>query len=376
MAAKTVNISNPFYDPDYKPGQLNEHELWWIERQEVIEKAGYRFRPRFRQGWKPPWEGTGRRYREFEDGQPLVWRVCIDATRISDCQTVMLKHIPLEEGPYELQINRKFSSEPLLSNPRNHCAPLRDVIELPGDDPIMVHDYLRPFDDPRFETYGEFVVFFGQICEGVQFMHENRVAHRDCTLMNIMFDPSEMYPEPFHPAAMKRSRDFQGKARRYTRTRCPPRYFLIDFGLSREYDPENGPPLESVLRGGDSSAPEHRDTDIPCDPFPTDVYYLGNLVRRELMNASTLGIPCYNGLEFMLPLINDMVLEDPSKRPTMDEVVARFETIKKKLSSWKLRSRMTLEDEFWMDLWWRRVRHWCRTVGYVCTLKSAIPERR
>lgn len=77
----------------------------------------------------------------------------------------MLKLLPPTEGPYELQINQLVSSEPLLSNPRNHCAPLLDVIELPNEPKIMVHPRLRPFDDPPMQTYGEFVAFFGQLCE-------------------------------------------------------------------------------------------------------------------------------------------------------------------------------------------------------------------
>jgi len=92
-------------------------------------------------------------------------RVCIDATRISDGRQVMLKMIPFEEGPYELEMNRLFSTEPLSSNPRNRCAPLLDVIRLPNDPPIMVHPLLRPFYDPRFQTFGEFLSFFAQACE-------------------------------------------------------------------------------------------------------------------------------------------------------------------------------------------------------------------
>lgn len=95
----------------------------------------------------------------------LQLRVCIDATRISDGRPVMLKRLPNEEGPYELQINRLFSTEPLSSNPRNACARLLDVIQLPNEEPIMVHPLLRPFDNPPLRTYGEFVTFFAQICE-------------------------------------------------------------------------------------------------------------------------------------------------------------------------------------------------------------------
>lgn len=137
-------------------------------------------------------------------------------------------------------------------------------------------------------------------------MHENRVAHRcvcpfspplpafthfssshprDCTAGNIMLDPANMYPESFHPADMRRSKDFRRKAKGYSRTRRPTRYLLIDLGLSRRYDPADGPPLDQVICGGDKSAPEHQDRETPYNPFPTDVYYLGNLVREDYMQV-------------------------------------------------------------------------------------------
>jgi|SRR5579863_928503 len=92
-------------------------------------------------------------------------RLGMDATRISDGKQVILKRLPEEEGPYELEINKLFSTEPLFSNPRNHCARLLDVIELSNESPIMVHSLLRPFYDPPFRTFGEFVAFFAQTCE-------------------------------------------------------------------------------------------------------------------------------------------------------------------------------------------------------------------
>ena len=100
-----------------------------------------------------------------------------------------------------------------------------------------------------------------------------------------MLDPSGMYPNSFHPVDPKKSKDFRRKAKGYSRTRRPTRYLFIDFGLSRSYDPANGPPLDKPLRGGDKSAPEHRDRETLCNPFPTDVYYLGNLVREYYMQV-------------------------------------------------------------------------------------------
>jgi serine/threonine protein kinase len=108
---------------------------------------------------------------------------------------------------------------------------------------------------------------------------------RDCTSENIMLDPSDMYPKSFHPVEMGRNKDFRGKAKGYSRTRRPPRYLLIDFGLSRQYDPANGPPLDQPIHGGDKSAPELQDGKTPYNPFPTDVYYLGNLVREDYMQV-------------------------------------------------------------------------------------------
>jgi len=352
--------------PGSQPGDLDEHETWWAERQEALEAKGYMLRSRYRPGWIPSWRGTGKFHLDAEDGRRVRMRLGMDATRISDGRPVVLKRLPDEEGPHELQINRLFSTEPLASNPRNHCVRLLDVIQLPGDPPILVHPMLRRHNDPRFRTIGEFVTFFAQICEGVKFMHENNVAHRDCTYANIMLDPSGMYPNSFHPVDPRKSKDFRRKAKRYSRTRRPTRYLLIDFGHSRLYDLANGPPLDQPLSGGDKSAPEHGDQKTLCDPFPTDVYYLGNLARQHYTQK-------YDGLEFMQPLIADMVQEDPKKRPNMDEVVARFAEIRKKLSSWKLRSRMARNIELWPVAAWRSVAHWYRTIGYVLARKAAIP---
>jgi len=350
--------------PGRQPGDLNELETWWVERQVAV---GYMLRPRYRPGWTPSWRGTNKLYLDAEDGTSVSMRLGMDATRISDLRSVVLKRQLVEEGPYEHQINKLFSTEPLASNPRNHCARLLDVIQLPGDQPILVHPLLRHHCDPPFRTFGEFVTFFAQICEGVKFMHENHVAHRDCTYKNIMLDPSGMYPNSFHPVDTKKSKDFRQKVKGYSRTRRPTRYVLIDFGLSRFHDPANGPPLDDPLRGGDKSAPEHQDRKTPCNPFPTDVYYLGNLVREDNMQK-------YHGLEFMQPLIVDMVQEDPKTRPNMDEVVSRFAEIRNKLSTWKLRSRMARDNEIWPVTAWRSVAHWYRTVGYVFARKAAIPE--
>ncbi len=95
-----------------------------------------------------------------------------------------------------------------------------------------------------------------------------------------MFDPSGMFPKGYHPTRINRSRGFKGRAKGYTRTDRPPRYYLIDFGLSRRYSSRNV--VDEPLRGGDKQAPEHL-RGGRCNPFPTDIYYLGNLIREQFL---------------------------------------------------------------------------------------------
>ena len=95
-----------------------------------------------------------------------------------------------------------------------------------------------------------------------------------------MFDASQMYPEGYHPVQLNRNRNLKGQAKRCTRTARPPRYYFIDFGLSRRYTSRDA--LDEPLRGGDKSAPEHRRGER-CNPFRTDIFYLGNLVREHFL---------------------------------------------------------------------------------------------
>jgi len=82
------------------------------------------------------------------------------------------------------------------------------------------------------------------------------------------------------------------------------------------------------------------------------------------------------GLDFMWPLVSDMVQEDPQKRPTMDEVITRFEKIFRGLSTWKLRSRVPKRGDSEVAGFFRTLAHWKRTIGYFITLTPAVPGRR
>jgi len=142
-------------------------------------------------------------------------------------------------------------------------------------------------------------------------MHKQHVAHRyerffcasptyefffarDISILNVMMDGS-MYPDGWHPCDRDQMRDnFLAPAKRFSRTERPPKYYFIDFGLSRRYDSEDkAPPLELPIRGGDKTVPEfQKDVHKPCNPFPTDIYYAGNLIRLGVMKVNMHFILC------------------------------------------------------------------------------------
>jgi hypothetical protein len=68
-----------------------------------------------------------------------------------------------------------------------------------------------------------------------------------------------------------------------------------------------------------------------------------------------------------------MVQMDPEKRPTMDEVVTRFETIRCGLSGWKLRSRVVKRGDSSVVGFFRSVTHWTRRIRFIVMRVPALP---
>ncbi|KAJ7879548.1 kinase-like domain-containing protein [Mycena olivaceomarginata] len=367
---------NKFFDAHgikpRRPEVLTPAETYWRDHHDWLKASGYILRPRFRPGWEPSWKGDPKKSRSNAkmDGFSSYMGVVIDAVRASDNANVMLKRINKDEDhhPYEEEVGNFLTS--LGPSQANHCVPILETLHPPDDAnvSIVVMPLLRNYDNPRFDTIGEAVEFFRQIFEGLQFMHQHHVAHRDCNSNNIMMDGQHLFPQGFHPDPDHQHLTPDGKsnATYYTRTARPVKYYFIDFGLSRRYDPANGPPVEDIIMGGDKSPPEHVGRG-ECDPFPTDIYFLGNLIRRNFLD----GYPDMfeygrRGFEFMRPL------DDPTKRPTSDEVVTRFAEIQKELSSWKLRSRVIGKREFSL-LPQRIVGHWYRRIRSIITRVPAVP---
>ncbi|KAH9858858.1 hypothetical protein C2E23DRAFT_872898 [Lenzites betulinus] len=238
-----------------------------------------------------------------EDGLKIVRGYVLDAIWISDNTVVTMKKINLSKHSLEVDICHYFSSEPRANDPANHCVPVYEVLDVPdnSDRKILVMPLLRKFTSPRFFTSGEAVELVRQVLDG--------------------------------------KLDLSGWAKFYHRTNHPVKYYFMDFGLFCKYNPG-------------------KDRGEPCDPFPTDIYYLGNAIRTELLES----------------IIDGMVQDEPANRPSMDQVDARFDLLLGSLSTWKLRVRLAFRREIWLIRIVRVVQHTFRIIYYVLTRRPALPR--
>lgn len=206
-----------------------------------------------------------------------------------------------------------------------------------------------------------------------------------------MMDPSPLYDEKVHPVDHHMRRDFTGRAKEpHTRTLRPVKYYHVDFGHACRYDLSKGAASEPVGYGGDQTVPEFK-TQERCDPFPVDVYRVGNLIRQNFTHVCQHHFALFlcthyslqgdddgwlkkRGFGFMKTLLQDMCQDDPTKRPTMEEVVSRFEKIVKRLSGWKLRSRVVDGDEFFLTTIFHFPAHWTKQFRLIARRVPAIPK--
>ena len=75
----------------------------------------------------------------------------------------------------------------------------------------------------------------------------------------------------------------------------------------------------------------------------------------------------------MQPLVADMVQDDPAKRPSIDEVVTRFNAMRRKMGTIKLRSRIGHRQEAFGLF--RDFAHIFKSIRYSLQGIPAIPTR-
>jgi len=103
-----------------------------------------------------------------------------------------------------------------------------------------------------------------------------------------MMEPEKIFPQGHHSVLLDKKVDVSGSAPFFTRTERPSKYYIIDFGISSRYSPEETAPLELPIPGGDKTVPEFRNISSPHNPFWTDIYYAGNLIKENFLQVSFL----------------------------------------------------------------------------------------
>ncbi|KAJ6498032.1 kinase-like domain-containing protein [Mycena vitilis] len=326
------------------------HEQFWIDHQQFLLSRGYLLRPRFRLGWVPSWTLSGSNFdpkrfniRDFEDAVHEGRRNVLDAIRLSDGVKVVLKRIQTRTP--EIGLGVYFNSPELLKHPHNRTYRLLDIIPLSDDDDfaIIVMPFLREFGTPVFRRLQEVVEAMRQFLQGLKFMHDHNVAHRDACAGNMVMDATRVIPGGYHFSQpwTENGVDFgvYWRARSFV---SPVEYYFIDFGLS-DYCPDGPEATRDVgVFGQDKTVPELSDT-VPYNPFKVDVYQLGNAFADLVKKYP--GMHAHFG-----SLAASMTRRDPYERPSASQTLSDFEDICSNLTAADLTSRLHLRprvgDEF------------------------------
>jgi hypothetical protein len=117
-----------------------------------------------------------------------------------------------------------------------------------------------------------------------------------------MMDGGHLYPGGFHPQYQSLSLNLKETAKHFTRTQQPPKYYFIDFGISVQFEPGQ-PTTALAIQGADATVPEYQNGGdlVPLNPFHTDVYFLGNLIREEFLDVCDKFRVCYSRALSFLP---------------------------------------------------------------------------
>ncbi|KAG7440649.1 uncharacterized protein BT62DRAFT_1012425 [Guyanagaster necrorhizus] len=294
---RTQLSSLPFKD------HRSPSELFWVKHQPYLENQGYLLRPRYHPDWCPSWiqkDGTNLREKNsfllFEDQHRSIYTsVVLDAIRIEDGVKVALRIVPV--GSQELAMMMHLSSPQMRSDPRNHTVPVLGTIPIPGEENdrvFVILPVLRWFHPPDFHCRRQFADAFRQILEGIDFMHENNIAHGDACTLNFLMDATNVCPKGFHMADTD-SIDELGHGL-HARPRC----------LTTKHFPEGKDAARTIeLKCQIKTSPEFLSAPVPYNPFRLDVYN----VRATFLSFCEK----YAGVDEFKPFCVEMMAKDPSK---------------------------------------------------------------
>ncbi|KAF5388421.1 hypothetical protein D9615_000849 [Tricholomella constricta] len=194
---------------------------------------------------------------------------------------------------------------------------------------------LRPYSNPEFGAVGEVVDFVTQMIEGMEFMHQQLVAHGDLTTQNIMMDARPILPSGWHFVAQHR--DLDGELiSPLARIDFPVRYIIIDFDCSVRLSPGQ-PHLVRDFGGRDGDPPEYKSRES-YDPFKIDVFTLGNVFYKDFYKV-------YEGLDFLASVIDFMKTPNFRQRPDAEMALKYWLNIRTHIDAGRARWRLQKRKE-------------------------------
>jgi len=320
--------------------ELDEDEQEWADLQPFLQSRGYLLRRRYQPTWKPAKKEND----TDETALAMLTSSVLDAIRISDRLPVVLKRI--DSGRTELVAHLRIQSFP---NSSKHVAPIYDTLLLPETDEylLVVLPLLRPITLSGFTNLNEILDCTQQLMEGVSYLHENRCIHRDLSVENIHMQAPNMFPKGwhfrspyhYHPGDPITSKASLKPAPTLPRSLAPPRYLLLDFGLSLALEP--GEPHYRLGSMGTHLPPEMGPRSV-IDAFAADIYALG-VVLKQILQTSRPGSSYADANSILHALLDKLVEEDPKQRPTAAQALKELHSIIQALNDAQLRK--TLEAD-------------------------------
>ncbi|KAK7691872.1 hypothetical protein QCA50_005276 [Cerrena zonata] len=175
------------------------------------------------------------------------------------------------EGIEHLKILRRIATGPLALLSNNHTLPMVGTIDFEdvtlGIFPLTGNDMDMAFDFWPQNSVGDVVDMILQALEGLAFLHEQKIAHRDANISNFVI---QYHPESLRTMTVATSR---------------PRVYIIDFETSVAFLEEL--PFESCVcvglpAGGTicpgkwaRAVPPEVTSGEPYSPFKLDVWQFG-----------------------------------------------------------------------------------------------------
>ncbi|KIK68189.1 hypothetical protein GYMLUDRAFT_255963 [Collybiopsis luxurians FD-317 M1] len=231
------------------------------------------------------------------------------------------------EGNKCLDILREIATGKNAGIDRNHSLPMLQELHYKnlvfGVFPLVG----SLFSDPWFPTVNDVLEAMSQIMEGVAFLHDHLVAHRDLFISNFLTSCRDGRHPPGHDTFF-----------------CP-RYYIIDFEFAVRFLPDSnpatrtvtGPPIDwKIYR---RAAPPEMRTSHPYCPFKADVWQLGKSLGKCVLDVRQI--------PDILDLLQEMSADDTQIRPSAREAVNRLNDLRKNLSPHIL--QLPLEEPWFED---------------------------